>query len=100
MMGADKTERSSKAKAIPSNTVRGVAGRSMLTDEETKPSSYNRRLGDAGRGRGESQERRWDGRWDEYQDVFFVCAWPWDRGKGEGMAYMASRERRERESRR
>jgi hypothetical protein len=31
MTGADSTERSNRAKAIPSNTDKGVAGRSMLT---------------------------------------------------------------------
>lgn len=42
MMGADITERSSSAKAIPSSTDKGVAGRSMLAVDSSR-----RRLGDA-----------------------------------------------------
>lgn len=39
MMGADITERSSRAKAIPSSTDKGVAGRSMLTVDRKCPAT-------------------------------------------------------------
>lgn len=39
MMGADSTERSSKAKARPSRTVKGVAGRSMLAVDRNGPAT-------------------------------------------------------------